>query len=132
MVAPIISDMGETLDRDSLLRASSIVDRLAVGWRPGDAELENARFVDDWTIFPSGEGMPFRLMGLAWSLPVKCTMIVASVIAINPTEGWARIWDEWVVIGDPIDEFHSTNCDTIQRAGASWLLTQLRRRPISS
>lgn len=121
--------MYENLDRETLLGALSIVDLLETGWQPGDRELETARYVQDWVILPSNDGLPYRMRGVMWSLPVKCTFMEAGVIALDRTSRWARFWDEWVVIGNPIDERFAVDGDKLRRASAAWLMKEMRNLP---
>jgi hypothetical protein len=115
------------IERASLVRATSILDLLAVGWRLGDDELDAAHFVEPWTLLTRGEGRPYCLIGVAWSLPVKRQITVSAVLAIDRAAHWARVWDEWIVIGDQIDGAPPFDAGEVQRAGYEWLLTELRR-----
>jgi len=121
--------MRETVDRESLLLNASIIDRLDTGWQPGDPELETARFVQDWVILPSETGIPYRLRGIAWSLPVACTLIDAGLVALDRTARWARLWGEWVVIDDPIESSAAVEPEEVHRASGAWLLSEIQRLP---
>lgn len=121
--------MRETVDRETLLRNSSVIDRLDAGWQPGDLELETARYVQDWIILPSKVGVPYRLRGIAWSLPVNCTLIDAGIVALDQSARWARLWDEWVVIDDPIENRPIVDVDELRRISAAWLLSEIQRLP---
>lgn len=114
------------LDRDSLLGVLSIVERLDAGWRPGDAELEGARYVERWTILPRREdGNLFRLIGIAWSPPVRIELIAAPVIALDRNGRWARLRDEWVTTGAPDGAIPAIDPDVIRAASGEWLSTAL-------
>ena len=113
--------------QDSLLRASAILDLLAIGWRPGDAELDSARYIERWAILPGAPDKPYQLIGVAWSLPIRRSFIVTSVLAIDPIARWARIWDEWAVIDDGLWGLRSINPMEVQRVGAAWLVAELRQ-----
>ena len=121
--------MRETVDRESLLLNASIIDRLDTGWQPGDRELETARFVQDWVILPSEMGIPYRLRGIAWSLPVSCTLIDAGLVALDRRARWARLCSEWVVIDDPIESGVAVEPGEIHRASEAWLLREIERLP---
>lgn len=114
------------MDRSSLARACSILDMLAIGWRPGEAELDAAPYVEQWAIMPRSNGLPYNMIGIAWSLPVKRTVMVAAVLAIDHAAHWARVWDEWIVIGDPLGGSPTVEDDEISRAGAAWLLSEMQ------
>lgn len=124
--------MVESLDRDSLLRAMSVVDMLEVGWRPGQTELADARHVVEWAILPSERGLPYRIIGLARDHLFHHTTFIASVIAIDLAARWARIWDEWVILGDQISGSPCFDQTEIRRTGAAWLLDELRRLTVSA
>ena len=123
--------MRESVDRESLFWNSSIIDRLDAGWQPGDDELQTARYVQDWIILPSTHGIPFRLRGIAWSLPLSCTLIDAGIVVLDRTARWARLWNEWVVIDDPNDRL-PVDADEIHRTTAVWLLSEIQRLPTLS
>lgn len=124
--------MIERLNRDSLLRAMSVVDMLEVGWRPGQTELADARHVVEWAILKSERGVPYRIMGLARGHRFHPTTFIATVIAIDLDAHWARIWDEWVIIGDQIPSSPSFDPTEIRRTGAAWLLDELQRLTVSA
>jgi hypothetical protein len=119
--------MSEAIDRDSLLRVSTIVDLLDIGWRPGNAELDTARYVEKWGILPSRGAALFRMMGIVRSLPARRTIFIAPVFAIDRTANWARIWDEWIVIGDSLDDSPAFDAIEIRDATAAWLHVELGR-----
>jgi hypothetical protein len=113
--------MSESIHRDSLLRVSAIVDLLDAGWRPGNGELGTARSVEKWGILPSNDGAPFRIIGFARSLPVRCRIFIEPVFAIDRSEKWARILDEWIVIGDPLAGSPDFDPAEIRDAAMAWL-----------
>lgn len=115
------------MDQDSLLRASAILDLLAIGWRPGDAELDCARYIERWAVLPGASDKPYQIIGVAWSLPIRRHFINTSVLAIDPIAHWARIWDEWAVIDDGLWGLPPINPIEIQRVGAAWLVAELRQ-----
>ncbi len=115
------------IEIDSLLRAMAIIDLLEAGWRPGEKELADARCVAKWGLLPCAKRRPYRIMGLVWSLSEQSTPFVAPIIAIDQEARWARIWDEWIVIGDPLSGTPPFNAAEIQRTGAAWLTDEMRR-----
>lgn len=124
--------MGGIVDRDSLLRASAILDLLEIGWQPGKAELDAARYVQKWTIRQSDDGLPFQMIGIAWSLPVRCAVVADAVLALDRAAHWARLWNEWVVIGDPLKGSLPLDTDIIRTASAAWLIKELSSYPVSA
>ena len=127
MIYHMLAHAENLIERALLVRAISILDLLAVGWRPGYDELDAARHIEQWTLLPRGEGRPYYLIGVAWSLPVKRQVTVSAVLAIDRVAHWARVWDEWIAIGDQIDGALSFDTGEVQRAGYEWLLAELRR-----
>lgn len=123
----IICNMNSNMNREPLLKAVSTLDLLAIGWRPGDAELTTARHIEHWGIMPGPADRPYQIMGLAWSVSSRRSVIIASVIAIDPKAHWARIWDEWVVIDEALADTPMFDPADVQRAGAAWLLVELGR-----
>lgn len=113
--------MPESIHRDSLLRVSAIVDLLDAGWRPGNGELDYARYVEKWGILPSNDGAPFRIMGFARSMPVRSRILIAPVFAIDRSENWARILDEWIIIGDSLAGSPDFDPAEIRDAAMAWL-----------
>jgi len=118
------------IDREALLRAAASLDLLAIGWQPGKAELFEARYLENWLVMPGPADRPYQIIGALWSLPTCRTMIVASVLAIDPEAHWARIWDEWVVIDDGFSSAPAFDTAEVQRAGAAWLLRELQALPV--
>lgn len=132
IAACIIFYMNENWDRTSLRGMLAVFEKLDSGWQPGEAELDCARTVENWTILPSKDRTPFRLIGNSWTLPISHTLIVVSVFALDRSAHWARTLDEWVVIGDPADSSARFDAMEIQRTGANWLWTELQRLPASA
>jgi len=115
--------MSDLIDREWLLHATSILDLLSVGWQPGRAELGTARQVNNWAVTAASAGRPYQLAGTIHA-PVP-VVLTASLLAIDPQAGWARSWDEWIVL-----DGHDAGAPTfdpadVQRVGAAWLIRQL-------
>lgn len=119
--------MATAIDRQSILGAASILDSLDIGWRPGKAELDDARYLDNWALIPPAETGIFRLIGRVWSLPVQSENILAAVLAIDPSATWVRTWNEWLVIGDALHGVPSYGAGEVQAAANRWLKAELRR-----
>lgn len=109
-------------DRESLLHATSILDLLAVGWQPGRAELDSARQIDDWTVPAASAGRPYQLVGVI-QMPVP-VVLSASLLAIDPRAGWARVWDELIVLDRTHADAAPFDAADVQRVGAAWLIRQ--------
>lgn len=110
------------MDRESLLQASSILDLLAAGWQPGRAELDTARQVDHWMVTPGAAGRPYQLVGTI-QIPVP-SPLNASVLAIDPQAGWARICDEWIVLARGRPDAPIFDPADVLRSGVAWLIGQ--------
>ena len=110
-------------DRESLLRATSILDLLAAGWQPGPTELGNARRLENWTVRPGPAASPYQLVGSVYTQTPF--LLTESVLAIDPQVGWARIWDEWLFLGTRSTDAPTVDPADVQRVGAGWLIRQL-------
>lgn len=122
-------------DRESLFQAVSILNRLAVGWRPGKAELFDARYLEHWAIMPGSEGQPYQIIGMIWSFPVRRTIAsrtiaIGPVLAIDHKAHWARVWGEWMSIGDSVAGAPDFDPADVAQVGAAWLLSELQALPI--
>lgn len=117
--------MNQSLDRETLLRASSILDMLAIGWEPGPAELGAARKAECWAIRQDTPDHPYQLIG---ALQPDGVAFNAPIVAIDPQMSWARIWDAWVVIEPERMRERTPGFAPAQitQAGAAWILAQLR------
>lgn len=118
-------------DGDALRRMLAVLGLLDTGWRPGTAELESARYVEGWMILPPKKDAPFQIIGSSWTLPIRYSLMVAGIFAIDTEAHWARTFDEWVVIGDAADAA-PFNADEIRRVGTEWLWNALQRLPASA
>ncbi len=52
---------------------------------------------------------------------------MAPVFAINREAKWAWIADEWVVVGEMLDEAFNLDAEAIQGAMAAWLRVEMNR-----
>ena len=110
-------------DRESLLRATSILDLLAAGWQPGSAELRHARRLENWTVMPGPAASPYQLVGTIYTQAPF--VLTESVLAIDPQVGWARMRDEWLFLGTRLTDAPPVDPADVQRVGAAWLIRQL-------
>jgi len=117
--------MAHAIDRKRLLEAAAILDLLAAGWRPGNGELDSARYVENWGILQSQRGAPLRIIGFARSLPVRCRIFTAAIIAIDDATNWARTLDEWIVLGEALDEAPAIDAAVIRHGTTAWLHGEL-------
>ncbi len=118
--------MASAIDRERLLEVAAIVDLLEAGWRPGNAELASARHVERWGFLPSHDGAPFRIIGFARSLPVRCRIFTAPIFAIDGAANWALTLDGWIVIGDALEDSPAVDTAAIRHATMAWLQRELR------
>lgn len=110
----------------------AVFDLLDSGWRPGDSELECARFIENWTLLPAKNDAPFRMIGSSWTLPLSQTLVVDSVFAVDRDAHWARTLNEWVAIGEPATNSAAFDAKDIRRRGLAWLWAELKRLPASA
>jgi len=72
---------------------------------------------------PGASGEPYQLVGTVYTQTPF--VLTESVLAIDPQVGWARICDEWIVLGTRLTGATPVDPADIQRVGASWLIRQL-------
>lgn len=115
------------IERESILKACAVLDLLEAGWEPGEVELASACYVDRWALLPASDGGPLLIIGYAPNLPASSRIFVAPVFAIDRKAKWAWIADEWVVVGEPLDEASGMDDETVQDLMSAWLRDELKR-----
>jgi hypothetical protein len=112
--------------RADLLFASEVLRRLRGGSLPSRRELEWAGFVECWTVLVHDDLC--WLTGTVWRLPLSRQVLVAPLLAIDPTAGWARAVGEWLTIEAPRLDLPVASVDPelVADSAASWLERQLR------
>ena len=115
------------MDCCQLRRSAEIIELLKIGWQPRGRLFSDASYIDQWALLRSeGEGV-YRLVGQRWSLPMTKRIVTAPLIAINVAAGWARLAEEWAVIGEPLAEAlqEFVEADQVLRLATSWLRQRL-------
>jgi hypothetical protein len=93
---------------------------------PPPSALEWSGFVENWTVIVADDVCLFT--GIVWRLPLRRQALVTPLLAIDPSAGWARAFDEWLTIGNPSVNLVTTGIDPegIADRAALWLERQLR------
>lgn len=115
------------VERESVLKACAVLDLLEAGWEPGEVELASACYVERWGLLPASDGGPFLIIGYAPNRPQSARIVVAPVFAIDRKAKWAWIADEWVVVGEPLDDVADMKDETVQALMSAWLREELKR-----
>jgi hypothetical protein len=111
--------------RRRLAIAARVIDRLRAGIGPSAAELRDAAYLETWVVEPSpGAGAPYVLSGTGYRLPLRRAILHDLVIAIDAKLGWARLPDEWVVLGER-SSATTVDAEDALRRGAAWIERQL-------
>jgi hypothetical protein len=112
--------------RPNLLFAAKLLRSLRGGSMPPPSALEWSGFVENWTVIVADDVCLFT--GIVWRLPLRRQALVTPLLAIDPSAGWARAFDEWLTIGDPSVNLVTTGIDPegIADRAALWLERQLR------
>ena len=112
---------------DSLRKVLADVRLLDSGWKPGKAELDGARLVDQVRILPPKAGAPFGMIGSISATPGRHRLIIASLFAVDLGGRWARTFDDWVEIGEQPRETIACNLAEIRQSATAWLRAELER-----
>ena len=118
-------DQNLSAEGRKLAFAILILGRLREGRRPPPRALEQAAFVEQWAITPHED--IFVLTGISWRLPLRRSLFVAPLLAIDPSAGWARTVDEWIALGDQqvACEGDDVTPDEVIRRAVVWLPQQM-------
>jgi hypothetical protein len=99
--------------------------RLRGGWRPSQRLLAAARHAERWSVARSAEATAYQFVGSASQLPAGTSLMIATVLALDPKEGWAFLFsDRWVTLGDPLPQMHPFDPADVERCAAAWLRAQ--------
>lgn len=124
--------MHATIYWDSLRKVLTDFRRLDSGWRPGKAELDGVRLVEQVIISPPKDGAPFGIIGSINATPGNYRLVITSLFAIDLGDRWARTFDGWVAIGEQPRKAIAFGSAEIRRIGTAWLWAELERlRPLA-
>jgi hypothetical protein len=111
--------------RRRLATAARVIARLRAGTAPSAAELRDAAYLESWVIEASPEeGAPYPLSGAGYRVPRRSVILHDLVIALDPKLGWARLLEEWVLLG-PKPAATGIDPDDALRRGSAWVARQL-------
>ncbi len=98
--------------------------RLRGGWRPGEYSLADARRADQWSVTRRGNAGVYQFIGAAQS-PGCRSFTIATVLALDPTEGWALLFGGWWIrLGEPSPEMPPFDVADVQSCAEHWLLSR--------
>jgi hypothetical protein len=111
--------------RADLLFASEVLRSLREGYRPSPRALESSGFVEHWMVVTQDDVC--LLTGTVWRLPLSLGVLATPLLAIDPTEGWARAVGEWLTIGTPRLDLAAAGIhpDGVADRAARWLNRRL-------
>lgn len=119
------------MDRESLLPAARIIERLREGWCPSDREMFDAPFVDNWHLDrqPLSDGFylssgPYVLTAVVYRLPLRAEVVAKPIVALDPDARWVRLLDEWGALGEARPGVFVDPTEVMARA-AAWIERQL-------
>ena len=96
--------------------------RLRGGWRPSQRLLADARHAARWSVARSADAAAYQFVGSTGELPAGNSLMIATVLALDPKEGWAFLFsDRWVTLGDPLPQMRPFDPADVERCAAAWL-----------
>jgi hypothetical protein len=111
---------------ESTRRILVLIECIVRGWQPDAACLAGARHTERWTVNREPNAMTYQFIGWPSQSPSPASIIIASVIALDETEGWALLFGErWVTLGTRASETEPFEPNDIITRAEAWL----RRHP---
>jgi hypothetical protein len=111
---------------ESTRRTLVLIERIVRGWQPDAACLAGARHTERWTVNRESNATTYQFIGWPSQSPSPASIIIASVIALDETEGWALLFGErWVTLGTRASETEPFEPNDIIKRAEAWL----RRHP---
>jgi hypothetical protein len=98
--------------------------RLRGGWRPGEHLLAEARRAEHWSVTRRGGAGVYQFIGAGVQSPAFRSFTVATVLALDPEEGWGLLFGGWWVrLGEPVPEMPPFDAADVQSCAEDWLLS---------
>ncbi len=110
--------------RDQRDRRESLhtLERLRGGWRPDHATLAAARRAERWTINHPADAPVYQFVGHHAQPSGQTSLVVGSLLAIEPLEGWALLsGSSWVTLGQPSPEQLTVDSRAVRHRAEAWL-----------
>lgn len=105
-----------------------ILQRLRGGWRPNECLLLDARYAERWVVTRHDGEAAYQFIGFARQLPLQTSVVIATVLAIDPVARWALLFGGgWIVIGDPLSTLSTFDPGDVATRGEIWLLSQMQQ-----
>jgi hypothetical protein len=109
----------------STRRTRELIERIVRGWRPDTACLASARHAGRWTVNHQQSAAPYQFIGWPQEPLASTSLIIASAIALDETEGWALLFGErWVTLGTRAGETEPFEPGDIIARAEAWLCRQ--------
>jgi hypothetical protein len=107
---------------DSTRRMLVLIERIVLGWQPDAVCLAGARHTERWTVNHQPNAAPYQFIGWPQEPPATTSLIIASVVALDPEERWALLFGErWVTLGTRADETEPFDPNDIIVRAEAWL-----------
>jgi len=110
--------------RDLRYRRESLLtlERLRGSWRPDRAILAAARRAERWTINHPADAPVYQFVGHHSGPSGHSSLIVGSLLAIEPLEGWALLaGSNWVALGQPSPDQLTIDARAVRHRAEAWL-----------
>jgi hypothetical protein len=120
--AGIVVSADTAAQSDDLSRhALRILGRLRDGWRPNKSVLADARRMQGWSAVRRGDAA-CQFTGFAADASGITSTVVATLLAIDPANGWALLFpDRWVRLGSPSAAQPPVDPFDVMRRAEAWL-----------
>jgi hypothetical protein len=121
----LVTSQPQNSGDERLRRTLDLIGRLGGGWQPDQACLAGARHAERWTVNHQPDAMAYQFIGWPQQAHAKTSLIIASVVAIDPAERWALLFgDRWVTLGTRAPETEPFDPNDIVVRAEAWLRSQ--------
>jgi hypothetical protein len=119
---------GREFDLICLRHSLDTLVRLRGGWRPSKRLLSRGRNADRWKINREEGATAYQFVGISSEPPVRTSIIIATVLAFDPTARWALLFaDRWIALGEPFAMAPQADPAEVTRCAEGWLRSEIRR-----
>ena len=116
-----------------LRRSLATLGRLRAGWQPDQGLLADARRAEHWTVSRHDDAMVYQFVGYVLRHPERTSLIIATVLAIDPDRGWTLLaGNRWLRIGAALPTQSLPSSSDVARRAESWLLHEIQNCRSSS
>ena len=101
-----------------------MLEQLRSGWRPDRAILGAARNAERWTIHHPADAPVYQFVGHKSGPAGHSSLVVGSLLAIEPQEGWALLaGNSWVALGEASPDQLTIDSRAVRHRAEAWLRT---------